>query len=49
MSTVALVADRPNALIGWWWADPAAALVIGAVAAREGVESWRGDACCDTC
>jgi divalent metal cation (Fe/Co/Zn/Cd) transporter len=38
-----------NALVGWWWADPMAALVIGAVAAREGVESWRGDACCDTC
>lgn len=38
-----------NALVGWWWADPAAALVIGAVAVREGVESWRGDACCDAC
>jgi divalent metal cation (Fe/Co/Zn/Cd) transporter len=34
-----------NALLGWWWADPAAALVIAAVAGREGVESWRGDAC----
>jgi divalent metal cation (Fe/Co/Zn/Cd) transporter len=38
-----------NALVGWWWADPLAALVIGAVAVREGVESWRGDACCDAC
>jgi divalent metal cation (Fe/Co/Zn/Cd) transporter len=38
-----------NALAGWWWADPAAALVIAAVAAREGVQSWRGDACCDAC
>jgi divalent metal cation (Fe/Co/Zn/Cd) transporter len=38
-----------NALAGWWWADPVAALVIGAVAVREGVESWRGDACCDAC
>lgn len=34
-----------NALLGWWWADPAAALVIAAVAGREGVASWRGDAC----
>ena len=34
-----------NALAGWWWADPGAALVIGAVAAREGVESWRGEGC----
>jgi divalent metal cation (Fe/Co/Zn/Cd) transporter len=34
-----------NALAGWWWADPAAALVIAAVALREGRESWRGDNC----
>ena len=38
-----------NALLGWWWADPAAALVIAAVAVREGVESWRGERCCDSC
>jgi divalent metal cation (Fe/Co/Zn/Cd) transporter len=37
-----------NALLGWWWADPAAALVIAAVAARAGVESWRGEHC-DCC
>jgi divalent metal cation (Fe/Co/Zn/Cd) transporter len=37
-----------NAVIGWWWADPAAALLIAHVATREGVESWRGAhcACC---
>jgi divalent metal cation (Fe/Co/Zn/Cd) transporter len=34
-----------NALFGWWWADPAAALVIGGVAAREGREALRGEAC----
>jgi len=34
-----------NALAGSWWADPAAALLIGAIAAREGVESWRGESC----
>jgi len=34
-----------NALAGWWWADPAAALLIAAIAAKEGIESWRGDAC----
>jgi divalent metal cation (Fe/Co/Zn/Cd) transporter len=34
-----------NALAGWWWADPTAGLVIAAVAANEGVESWRGDDC----
>lgn len=34
-----------NALAGWWWADPAAALVIAAVALREGRETWRGEGC----
>jgi divalent metal cation (Fe/Co/Zn/Cd) transporter len=35
-----------NALFGLWWLDPAAALVVAAVATREGVEAWRGDPCC---
>jgi divalent metal cation (Fe/Co/Zn/Cd) transporter len=38
-----------NALFGWWWADPLAALVIAGVAVKEGSESWRGDGCCDAC
>ncbi len=49
LSVALLVGLGANALLGWWWADPAAALVIGAVALREGRESWRGEACCDTC
>jgi divalent metal cation (Fe/Co/Zn/Cd) transporter len=32
-----------NALAGIWWADPAAALVIAAMAVKEGIESWRGE------
>ncbi|GAA2415582.1 hypothetical protein GCM10010404_87210 [Nonomuraea africana] len=28
-----------NALLGWWWADPIAALAIAAVAVREGWEA----------
>lgn len=47
LSIALLVGLLANALGGWWWADPVAALVIGAVAFREGVESWRGEACCD--
>ena len=35
-----------NALFGWWWLDPAAALAIAAVAFREGVETWQGEGCC---
>ena len=39
-----------NALFGWWWADPVAALVMAPIIAREGVEALRGEACCsDTC
>jgi divalent metal cation (Fe/Co/Zn/Cd) transporter len=49
LSIALLVGLLANALVGWWWADPAAALVIGAVALREGAESWRGAACCATC
>jgi divalent metal cation (Fe/Co/Zn/Cd) transporter len=48
--SVALLAGLlANALAGWWWADPAAALVIAGVAAREGRESWLGGGCCDGC
>jgi divalent metal cation (Fe/Co/Zn/Cd) transporter len=35
-----------NALVGWWWLDPVAALLVAAVALREGVETWRGEGCC---
>jgi divalent metal cation (Fe/Co/Zn/Cd) transporter len=49
LSVALLVGLLANALLGWWWADPAAALVIAAVALREGRETWRGEACCDTC
>jgi cation diffusion facilitator family transporter len=36
-----------NALLGWWWADPVAALVMVPIIAKEGVEALRGDPCCD--
>ena len=35
-----------NALFGWWWLDPIAALLIAGVAVREGLETWRGEGCC---
>lgn len=47
ISAVLLVGLLLNALVGWSWADPVVGLVIAAVAVREGVEAWRGDACCD--
>jgi divalent metal cation (Fe/Co/Zn/Cd) transporter len=48
LSVALLVGLSANALAGWWWADPAAALVIAGVAAWEGIESWRGERC-DCC
>jgi len=48
LSIALLVGLLANALFGWWRADPIAALAIGAVAAREGLESWRGNSC-DCC
>jgi divalent metal cation (Fe/Co/Zn/Cd) transporter len=49
LSVVLLVGLGLNALLGWWWADPVAALGIAGLAAREGVEAWRGESCCDAC
>jgi divalent metal cation (Fe/Co/Zn/Cd) transporter len=47
LSAVLLVGLVVNAWLGWWWADPIAALVIAAVAAREGRELVQGeDDCC---
>ena len=42
--SVALLAGLVlNSWLGWWWADPVAAIVIGGFAVSEGVEAWRGD------
>jgi divalent metal cation (Fe/Co/Zn/Cd) transporter len=46
LSGVLLVGLAVNSLFGWVWADPVAALVIAAVAVKEGRAAWRGDACC---
>jgi divalent metal cation (Fe/Co/Zn/Cd) transporter len=45
LSGALLVGLVANAIAGWWWADPVAALVIGAVALREARVAWRGDGC----
>lgn len=46
LSAVLLVGLVLNSVLGWSWADPVAALVIAAIAVREGVAAWRGEACC---
>jgi divalent metal cation (Fe/Co/Zn/Cd) transporter len=35
-----------NAAFGLWWADPAVALAVGALAVHEGSQTWQGDGCC---
>ncbi|AVH25391.1 cation transporter [Nocardia cyriacigeorgica] len=46
LSAVLLAGLLLNSLFGWSWADPVAALVIAAVAVKEGRDAWKGDACC---
>ncbi|MFQ6331983.1 cation transporter [Nocardia sp. CWNU-33] len=46
LSAVLLVGLLLNSLLGWSWADPIAALVIAAIAVKEGINAWRGDTCC---
>jgi divalent metal cation (Fe/Co/Zn/Cd) transporter len=46
LSAVLLAGLLLNSLFGWTWADPIAALVIAAVAVKEGRDAWRGDTCC---
>lgn len=45
LSAAVLIGLVLNSTLGWWWADPIAALVIAGFAVREGVEAWKGDAC----
>ncbi|WP_108922307.1 cation transporter [Mycobacterium montefiorense] len=46
LSGVLLVGLLLNYLFGWSWADPVVALVIAAVAVKEGRTAWRGEHCC---
>jgi divalent metal cation (Fe/Co/Zn/Cd) transporter len=42
LSAILLAGLVLNATVGWWWADPLAAIGIAALAAREGLEAWTG-------
>ncbi len=46
LSAVLLFGLVANSVAGWSWADPVAALVIAAVAVREGVAALHGETCC---
>jgi divalent metal cation (Fe/Co/Zn/Cd) transporter len=50
LSAILLAGLGLNALLGWWWADPIAALAMVPIIAREGLEGMRGEApCSDDC
>jgi divalent metal cation (Fe/Co/Zn/Cd) transporter len=46
LSVITLSGVGLNAALGWWWADPAAALGMTWFIVREGREAWRGEECC---
>ena len=43
LSLILLIGLLLNAKVGWWWADPVAAIGIAVLAFREGAEAWRGE------
>jgi divalent metal cation (Fe/Co/Zn/Cd) transporter len=45
LSAVLLGGLALNALFGWWWADPVAALIMVPIIAREGFKACRGEIC----
>lgn len=47
LSVIALGGVALNALLGWWWADPVAALAMVPIIAKEGAEGLRADPCAD--
>ena len=47
LSAILLAGLLLNALLGWWWADPIAALIMVPIIVKEGIEALRGETCCD--
>ena len=48
LSAILLLGLVLNAALGWWWADPTAALIMVPLIANEGVEEMKGKTCCDS-
>ena len=46
LSAILLIGLLLNAALGWWWADPVAALVMVPIVAREGFNSIQARTCC---
>lgn len=47
LSAILLAGLLLNALLGWWWADPVAAIIMVPIIVKEGIEALRGETCCD--
>jgi divalent metal cation (Fe/Co/Zn/Cd) transporter len=47
LSAILLGGLALNALLGWWWADPVAALIMVPIIVREGLEAWQGEGCAE--
>jgi len=45
LSIITLLGLGLNAALGWWWADPVAALGMTPFLVREALEAWRGEEC----
>jgi divalent metal cation (Fe/Co/Zn/Cd) transporter len=49
LSAIALAGVALNAAVGWWWADPLAALAMVPIIVREGLDGARAQPCSDDC
>lgn len=47
LSAILLAGLLLNSLVGWWWADSVAALIMVPIIVKEGIEGLRGETCCD--
>ena len=47
LSAILLIGLALNWLVGWWWADPIAALVMVPIIIKEGIGALRGETCCN--
>ena len=49
LSAILLLGLLLNAALGWWWADPAAGLIMVPLIVYEGIQALRGKTCCEGC
>jgi divalent metal cation (Fe/Co/Zn/Cd) transporter len=47
LSAILLAGLLLNAWLGWWWADPVAALIMVPIIVKEGIKGLRGESCED--